>query len=93
MFNKFIQLFFVKIKGSFKHFGHVLTVSFLDVRDFIFIILVKRIKFRKDVAEFLVSEIELHKSFDIMNNSENSRSYYRYRDSNNNRIRKINCHD
>jgi hypothetical protein len=28
-----------------------------------------------------------------MDNSENSRRYYRYKNSNNNRIRQVNCHD
>ena len=92
MFKKFIHFFLKSIK-AYHSIINFLVVPFLDVRDFIFVVLVKRIHFRKDVAEFLISEIELNKSSNVMDGSENSRRYYRYRNSNNNRIGKVNCHD
>lgn|GEM_PF-5181328 len=61
-----IHLFTVTVKCMLNSICHFFVVPFLNVRDFFFIVLVKRIKLRKDVAEFLVSNIELHKRADVM---------------------------
>ena len=50
----------------FHYIFNIFKTGPLDARDLFFILCVKRIHFRKDVAEFLLSEIELNKCPDVM---------------------------
>lgn len=63
------------INGFGKIISNFLFIPLINVRDFFFIILAKHIKFRKDVAEFLISEIEINKRDDVMISSRNYQNY------------------
>ncbi len=69
------DFFIVNIKRMFNIARNIITVLFFNPRDLFFMISVKHIKFRKDIAEFLVDEIELNKSDAVMYDPSNYHKY------------------
>lgn len=83
MLNKFSNLIVI----AFKKFSYYFVVYFLNLRDLIFILLMERIYFRKDIAELLIHFLEKNKRRNVMI----SASYYHKYKPRRNRAKKRVC--
>lgn len=70
MFKKLLDIFLVFIRKFLDYPVGRVFMPLLNIRDVFFVLLIKHIKFRKDVAELLCYFIELKKRDDVMIRTE-----------------------